>query len=290
MTSLSMKRVESGRHVSSFVLGSTDSVDRLSSLSVDYLPRVCSACSPSIAVAVPPLRLQIVKPVSNASVLARSSLQRRRGSSSTSYLSTVPSLSAADPVASHSAAPTLTAGNEFGYGRPTIAASVTGFGCRRTAVAAAGETGCGYRRPAVVAAVTGTGFSRHERMKVRKLIALQNLQPTQQQQTTPRFFDPSKPTAKVGAGQANKTSRVRLEGGGYDGGERKDDAYWERRRKNNEAAKRSRDARRAKEDHIALRAALLERENVQLRTEVAFLKSETCRLHYLLFSKMTASY
>lgn len=35
--------------------------------------------------------------------------------------------------------------------------------------------------------------------------------------------------------------------------ETKDDAYWERRRKNNEAAKRSRDARRAKEDEIALR-------------------------------------
>ena len=33
----------------------------------------------------------------------------------------------------------------------------------------------------------------------------------------------------------------------------KDDAYWERRRKNNEAAKRSRDSRRAKEDEIALR-------------------------------------
>ena len=33
----------------------------------------------------------------------------------------------------------------------------------------------------------------------------------------------------------------------------KDEAYWERRRKNNEAAKRSRDARRAKEDEIALR-------------------------------------
>ena len=33
----------------------------------------------------------------------------------------------------------------------------------------------------------------------------------------------------------------------------KDDAYWERRRKNNEAAKRSRDARRAKEDEIAIR-------------------------------------
>ena len=36
-------------------------------------------------------------------------------------------------------------------------------------------------------------------------------------------------------------------------GDTKDEAYWERRRKNNEAAKRSRDARRAKEDEIALR-------------------------------------
>ena len=33
----------------------------------------------------------------------------------------------------------------------------------------------------------------------------------------------------------------------------RDDTYWERRRKNNEAAKRSRDARRAKEDEIALK-------------------------------------
>ncbi len=32
-----------------------------------------------------------------------------------------------------------------------------------------------------------------------------------------------------------------------------DNIYWERRRKNNEAAKRSRDARRAKEDEIAIR-------------------------------------
>lgn len=32
-----------------------------------------------------------------------------------------------------------------------------------------------------------------------------------------------------------------------------DEGYWERRKKNNEAAKRSRDARRAKEDQMALR-------------------------------------
>ena len=64
----------------------------------------------------------------------------------------------------------------------------------------------------------------------------------------------------------------------------KDQAYWERRRKNNLAAKRSRDARRAKEDEIAIRAAFLEQENVQLKWEVARLKSETSRLRTLLLA------
>ena len=64
----------------------------------------------------------------------------------------------------------------------------------------------------------------------------------------------------------------------------KDDAYRERRRKNNEAAKRSRDARRAKEDDIALRAAILERENLQLKVEVAQLKQETSKLRCLLYN------
>lgn len=66
--------------------------------------------------------------------------------------------------------------------------------------------------------------------------------------------------------------------------EQKDDAYWERRRKNNEAAKRSRDARRAKEDEIAIRAALLEQENLKLRVEVAALKTETAKLRCMLYN------
>ena len=74
--------------------------------------------------------------------------------------------------------------------------------------------------------------------------------------------------------------------GGAVGGpqELKDQAYWERRRKNNLAAKRSRDARRAKEDEIAIRAAFLEQENVQLKWEVARLKTETSRLRTMLLS------
>jgi len=63
----------------------------------------------------------------------------------------------------------------------------------------------------------------------------------------------------------------------------KDEAYWERRRKNNEAAKRSRDARRAKEMEIALRAALLEQENLKLRFEVASLKTELAKVQCIMY-------
>lgn len=63
-----------------------------------------------------------------------------------------------------------------------------------------------------------------------------------------------------------------------------DPAYWEKRRKNNEAAKRSRDARRAKEDEIAIRCAFLEQENIQLKFRIAALESERReRLHGLVF-------
>ncbi|XP_028990860.1 TEF transcription factor, PAR bZIP family member a isoform X2 [Betta splendens] len=59
--------------------------------------------------------------------------------------------------------------------------------------------------------------------------------------------------------------------------EQKDEKYWQRRNKNNVAAKRSRDARRLKENQITVRAAFLERENTALRTEVAELRKECGR-------------
>lgn len=59
--------------------------------------------------------------------------------------------------------------------------------------------------------------------------------------------------------------------------DQKDDKYWQRRKKNNMAAKRSRDARRLKENQITVRAAFLERENTALRTEVAELRKECGR-------------
>ncbi|XP_058836014.1 hepatic leukemia factor isoform X2 [Topomyia yanbarensis] len=58
----------------------------------------------------------------------------------------------------------------------------------------------------------------------------------------------------------------------------KDDKYWARRRKNNMAAKRSRDARRMKENQIALRAGYLEKENMNLHREVEQLKQENMEL------------
>lgn len=62
----------------------------------------------------------------------------------------------------------------------------------------------------------------------------------------------------------------------------KDDKYWARRRKNNMAAKRSRDARRLKENQIAIRAAFLEKENSALRQEVADLRKELGRAKNIL--------
>ena len=63
-------------------------------------------------------------------------------------------------------------------------------------------------------------------------------------------------------------------------------AYVERRRKNNEAAKRSRDARRLKERQTAMRAAALQQENVQLKAELVVLRNQAAKLHCLLYNKL----
>ena len=44
--------------------------------------------------------------------------------------------------------------------------------------------------------------------------------------------------------------------------------YWENREKNNVAARRSREARRLKENQVSLRASFLESENVNLRNKL----------------------
>ena len=50
--------------------------------------------------------------------------------------------------------------------------------------------------------------------------------------------------------------------------EKKDMRYWESRQKNNVAARRSREARRLKENQVSLRASFLESENVNLRNKL----------------------
>merc|ERR1712156_722924 len=60
--------------------------------------------------------------------------------------------------------------------------------------------------------------------------------------------------------------------------EAKDDKYWDKREKNNVAARRSREARRLKENQIALRTAHLEKENNGLKAELEATKAENMEL------------
>uniref|UniRef100_H3ANW9 BZIP domain-containing protein n=2 Tax=Latimeria chalumnae TaxID=7897 RepID=H3ANW9_LATCH len=54
--------------------------------------------------------------------------------------------------------------------------------------------------------------------------------------------------------------------------EKKDASYWEKRRKNNEAAKRSREKRRINDLVLENRVLALNEENVRLKTELLQLK------------------
>ncbi|XP_067141059.1 D site-binding protein-like [Centruroides vittatus] len=67
----------------------------------------------------------------------------------------------------------------------------------------------------------------------------------------------------------------------------KDKLYWERRRRNNESAKKSRALRKIKEQQTSARVLRLEHENLQLKTEVSLLKQELERLQKLVYAKTT---
>jgi len=56
--------------------------------------------------------------------------------------------------------------------------------------------------------------------------------------------------------------------------EDKDEKYWDKRRKNNQAAKRSREARRSRENQISMRASFLEKDNAMLKEELLTVKEE----------------
>jgi len=61
-------------------------------------------------------------------------------------------------------------------------------------------------------------------------------------------------------------------------GVRKDEKYWERRRKNNLAAKKSRDARRVRENQLRLRVLCLENANRVLREQMDRKEAELVQL------------
>lgn len=88
--------------------------------------------------------------------------------------------------------------------------------------------------------------------------------------------------------------------------EQKDGKYFERRKRNNEAAKRSRDARKLREDRvricpmckiillstvfhlrpqIAFRATILEQENTILKSQIYSLRDEIATLRQMIFPR-----
>lgn len=69
----------------------------------------------------------------------------------------------------------------------------------------------------------------------------------------------------------------------------KDQSYWERRRRNNDSARRSRECRRQKEEQIAVRVVYLEQENLQLRTECSMLRAEIEKMRIMIYNQTTAA-
>lgn len=102
---------------------------------------------------------------------------------------------------------------------------------------------------------------------------------SRQSSTSSRKYSQDDNSSKNGNSKQYKKSRkAALQSKQFVPDEMKDEKYWARRRKNNLAAKRSRDARRMKENQIALRADYLERESDQLKKQVEDLKRENQKL------------
>ena len=64
------------------------------------------------------------------------------------------------------------------------------------------------------------------------------------------------------------------------------ESYWERRKKNNASAKKSRDARKARELQTQIKAAFLERENLRIHAQLVIVQQENACLKRVLCAKM----
>ena len=69
-------------------------------------------------------------------------------------------------------------------------------------------------------------------------------------------------------------------------GRREREGYWERRKKNNVSAKKSRDARKARELQTKIKAAFLERENPRIHARLMIVQQENACLKRVLCAKM----
>lgn len=66
--------------------------------------------------------------------------------------------------------------------------------------------------------------------------------------------------------------------------EAKDEKYWEKRLKNKEATRRSREAKRLKENQIVLRAAYLEKENKVLKQVGSHILYNICGQYFYIIT------
>ena len=67
---------------------------------------------------------------------------------------------------------------------------------------------------------------------------------------------------------------------------RERESYWERRKKNNASAKKSRDARKTRELQTHIKAAFLERENLRIHAQLMIVQQENACLKRVLCAKM----
>ena len=77
-----------------------------------------------------------------------------------------------------------------------------------------------------------------------------------------------------------------LEDDDANNGTRESEGYWERRKKNNASAKKSRDARKARELQTQIKADFLERENLRILAQLMIVQQENACLKRVLCAKM----
>merc|ERR1711962_68161 len=123
--------------------------------------------------------------------------------------------------------------------------------------------------------------ARMQREKEKKLLESANeIEFTQQElalATVPgRNFDPRE--CKFTSDDLRPQPIIRKRKKAFVPPDAKDKDYWAKREKNNIAARRSREARRLKENQIALRTAFLEKENNQLKAPLQAINSKNEKL------------